>query len=141
MTNDEIVSGAKQCNTYNAKDLNKNSNSEITKSRMNMLNNLKLDEILTDHSPLPPKVNCQIKNNTPGQLTPVKSVFTPRTSVVHNLFKSVPSVSSNFPEEPPTKRTRNESKTEDQCSDNEISIIQNIFEGIDENEMFNDFCC
>ncbi|CAH1724770.1 unnamed protein product [Aphis gossypii] len=141
MTNNEIVSGVKQCNAYNAEDSNKNSNSVINKSRMNILNNLKLDDTLTDHSPLPSNVNCQIKNNTPGQLTPAKSVFTPRTSVVHNLFKSVPSISSDFSEEPPTKRTKNESKTEDQCSDNEISIIQNIFEGIDENEMFNDFCC
>jgi len=141
MTNDEIVSGAKQCNAYNAEDLNKNSNSIIKKSRMNILNNLKLDDILTDHSTIPSNANCQIKNNTPGQLTPAKSIFTPRTSVVHNLFKSVPSIPSNFPEEPPTKRTRNEPKAKDQYSDNEISIIQNIFEGIDENEMFNDFCC
>ncbi|XP_060835049.1 uncharacterized protein LOC132918014 [Rhopalosiphum padi] len=141
MTNYEIVNRAKQWNAYNVEALNKNSNSLIIKNRTNMLNNLKSPSILTDHSSLPSNANYQITNNTPGQSTTIKKVFKPKTPVVHNLFKNVPSVSSNFPEEPPTKRIRNELKNEDQCSNNDISIIQNIFEGIDEDEMFNDFCC
>lgn len=136
MTNEEIVNGAKQWNAYNnVETLNKNSQSDV-KSRMNALNNLKLHNVLTDHSTQPSNANHQNTNDTPSQSTPVKSFFKPKTSVVQNLFKSH---SSNFPEEPPTKRTRNESKTEDQYSNNEMTIIQNMFEGIDENEMFNDF--
>ncbi|XP_022162008.1 uncharacterized protein LOC111027857 isoform X2 [Myzus persicae] len=141
MTNEEIVNGAKQWNAFNVEASNKNSHSVILKSRMNPLNNLKLHNILTDHSSQPSNANYQITNNTHGQSTPVKILFKPKTSIAHNLFKSVPTVSNNFPEEPPTKRTRNEFKTEDQYSNNDTSIIQNIFEGIDEDEMFNDFCC
>jgi len=137
MTNEEIINGAKQWNAFNMEDLNKNSHSVINKSRMNALNNLKSHNILTDHSSQPSNANYQITNNTLAKSTPVKSFFKPKTSIAHNLFKNVPTVSSNFSEEPPTKRTKNEFKTED----NEISIIQNIFEGIDEDEMFNDFCC
>jgi len=46
--------------------------------------------------------------------------------------------------EPPAKRLKNEeykSKTEEKYTNNEISIIENIFEGINEEELFNDFCC
>lgn len=141
MTNEEIVNGANQWNAFNVEAFNKNSHSVNIKSRMNVLNNLKLHKISTDYSSQPSNANYQITNNTPGQSTPVKSVFKPKTPIAHNLFKSIPTVSSSFPEEPPTKRTRNEFKPEDQYSNNEISIIQNIFEGIDEDEMFNDFCC
>jgi len=141
MTNEEIINGSKQWNAFNIEALNKNSPSVMIKSRMNAFNNLKLHNILTDHSSQPSNANYQITNNTPGQSTPVKSFFKPKTPVAHNLFKSVSTVSSSFPEEPPTKRTRNEFKPENQYSNNEISIIQNIFEGIDEDEMFNDFCC
>jgi len=141
MTNEEIVNGAKQWNAFNVEALNKNSHSLIIKSRMNPLNSLKLHNILTDHSSQPSNANCQITNNTHGQSTAVKSFFKPKTPIAHNLFKNVPTVSSNFSEEPPTKRTKNEFKTEDQYSNNETSIIKNIFEGIDEDEMFNDFCC
>ncbi|CAI6348402.1 unnamed protein product [Macrosiphum euphorbiae] len=141
MTNEEIVNGANQWNAFNVEALNKNSHSVNIKSRMNALNNLKLHNISTNHSSQPSNVNYQITNNIPGQSSPVKSFFKPKTPIAHKLFKSVPTVSSSFPEEPPTKRTRNEFKPEDQYSNNEISIIQNIFEGIDEDEMFNDFCC
>jgi len=131
MTNEEIVNVAKQWNSFNVEALNKSSGSVIIENKMNVLNKLKLHNILTDHSSQPSNTNYQITNNTPGQSTPVQHFFKPKTSVVHNLFKSD---SNNFPE-PPTKRTKNE------YSNNEISIIQNIFEGIDEEEMFNDFCC
>lgn len=141
MTNEEIINGSKQWNTFNVEAFNKNSHSVVIKSRMNALNNLKLHNILTDHSSQPSNANYQITNNTPGQSTPVQSFFKPKTPVAHNLFKCVPTVSSSFPEEPPTKRTKNEYKPENQYLNNEISIIQNIFEGIDEDEMFNDFCC
>jgi len=141
MTNEEIVNGANQWNAFNVEAFNKNSHSMNIKSRMNALNNLKLHNISTNHSSQPSNVNYQITNNTPGQSSPVKSFFKPKTPIAHKLFKSVPTVSSSFPEEPPTKRTRNEFKPEDQYSNNEISIIQNIFEGIDEDEIFNDFCC
>jgi len=141
MTNENIVNGAKQWNAFNVEALNKNSHSVVVKNRINTLNNLKLHNILTDHSSQPSISNSQITNNTPGKSTPVKSCFKPKTPIAHNLFKRIPAVSSGFPEEPPTKRTRNELKTEDQYSNNEVSIIQNIFEGIDEDEMFNDFCC
>jgi len=139
MTNEEIVNGAKQWNAFNVEDLNKTSHSVINKSR---INNLKLHNISTDHSTQPSNANYQITKYSPDKSTPVKSFFKPKTPIAHNLFKNVPTVSRNFPEEPPTKRIRNEFETnEDQYSNNEISIIQNIFEGIDEDEMFNDFCC
>jgi len=141
MTNEEIVNGAKQWNAINVEAFNKNSHSEMIKSRINVLNNLKLHNILTDQSSQPSNADYQITNTTPSQSTPVKSFFKPKIPIAHNLFKSVPTVSSSFPEEPPAKRMRNEFKPEDQYSNNEISIIQNIFEGIDEDEMFNDFCC
>jgi len=141
MTNEEIVNEAKQWNAFNVEDLNKNSHSVINKSRMNTLNNLKLHNVSTDHISQPSNANYQIKNNTPDKSTPVKKFFKPKTPIAYNFLKNVPTVSSNFPEEPPTKRTRNEFQIEDQYSNNEISIIQNIFEGIDEDEMFKDFCC
>ncbi|KAL4096760.1 hypothetical protein QTP88_021651 [Uroleucon formosanum] len=141
MTNEEIINGSKQWDAFNVEAFNKNSHSGVIKSRINALNNLKLHNILTDHSSQPSNANYQIANNTPGQSTTVKSFFKPKTPVAHNLFKCVPTVSSSFPEEPPTKRTKNEFKPENQYLNNEISIIQNIFEGIDEDEMFNDFCC
>jgi len=142
MTNENIVNGAKQWNAVNVEALNKNSHSMIVKNQINALDNSKLHNILTDHSSQPSISNSQITNNTPDQSTPaIKSFFKPKTPIAHNLFKRIPTISSSFPEEPPTKRTRNELKIEDQCSNNEVSIIQNIFEGIDEDEMFNDFCC
>lgn len=140
MTNENIVNGAKQWNAINVEALNKNSHSVIVKNRINALDNSKLHNILTEHSSQASISNFQI-TNTPGQSIPVKSFFKPKTPIAHNLFKRIPTVSSSFREEPPTKRTRNELKTEDQYSNNEVSIIQNIFEGIDEDEMFNDFCC
>lgn len=98
---------------------------------MTALNNLKSHNISIDQT---------TNNNTPVRSTHVKSLFKPKISVV-NLIKNV---SCNVPEEPPTKRIRNEkciSKFEENDVNNEMSIIQNMFEGINEDEMFDDFCC
>lgn len=142
LTNEEIINNAKRLNIFNAEALNKNPHSEI-KNRMTALNNLKLHNVLLDqHSQLSNANNSQIATNTPARSTPVKSLFSPKTPVAHTLFQVE---SCNLPEQPPTKRIRNEEcisfKTEKNVPNNEMSIIQNIFEGIDEEEMFNDFCC
>lgn len=80
-------------------------------------------------------------------LTPVRSslvnnsFFKPKTPVAHILLKND---SRDLIEEPPIKRLRNEEnkfKTEEKYTNIEKSIIENIFEGIDEEDMFNDFCC
>lgn len=141
LTNEEIVNNAKRFNLFNLESLNNNPHSEI-KSRMTALNNLKLHNVSLDE-------NSQLSNYTshtstvninPIESTPVKSFFKLKTPVSHNFLNN----SWNLPEEPPAKRIRNEEsklKNEENCLNNEISIIQNIFEGIDEDEMFNDFCC
>jgi len=80
-------------------------------------------------------------NLTPVHLASVNSSFKPKTPVAHILFKND---SSDSIEEPPFKRLKNEEsklKTEEKYSNNELSIIEDIFEGINEDEMFNDFCC
>lgn len=109
---------------------------------MTALNNLKIQSVLLDQ-------NSQLSNidnnptaiNTPARSIPIKNVFTPKTPVAHTLFQVN---SCNLTGEPPSKRIKNDEnnfKTEKNDSNNEMSIIQNIFEGIDEDEMFNDFCC
>lgn len=83
----------------------------------------------------------QSTNNSLAQSTPIKGFFKPKTPIAHNLFQNSP---NNLSEEPPTKRLRNEEldlKAKDSTLINEMSIVQNIFEGIDEDEMFNDFYC
>lgn len=80
-------------------------------------------------------------SNTSNRLSPIKNPFKPKIPVAQKLFQNN---SCSLSEEPPAKRTRNEqfiSNTEPKHSKNEMSIIQNIFDGIDEDEMFNDFCC
>lgn len=141
LTNEEIINDAKRWNLFNTEALNKNPHSEI-KNRMTALNNLKLHNMLLDqNSELSDIDNNQTATNTPARSILVKNVFTPKTPVAHTLFRVD---SCSLKEEPPSKRIRNEEgnfKTEKNCSNNEMSIIQNIFEGIDEDEMFNDFCC
>lgn len=141
LTNEEIINDAKRWNLFNAEALNKNPRSEI-KNRMTALNNLKIHNILLDQNSQPSSIdNNQSATNTPTRSIPVKNVFTPKTAVAHTLFQVD---SCNLTEEPPSKRIRNEEsnfKTEKNNSNNEMSIVQNMFEGIDEDEMFNDFCC
>lgn len=118
--------------------LNKNPHSEI-RNRMNALDNLKLHNILLDENIQLSNSNNQTVKNTPIQSTSIKNVFKPKTPLAHNLLKNY-----NAAEEPPTKRIRNEEcelKTDEVYSNNEMSIIQNIFEGINEEDIFNDFCC
>lgn len=109
---------------------------------MAAINNLKLHNFISDgKSQVSNTNNYQTANNTPVQSTPQKSLFKPKTPVAHSLFRVN---SCHLPEEPPTKRIRNEEcnlKIKDTDTNNEMSLIQNMFEGIDEDEMFNDFCC
>lgn len=131
LTNEEIVNDAKSFNLFNMDTLINSPCSEI-KSRMIALNNLKLNNVSLDQN----STSRVGKNNS----TPVKSLFKLNVPVSHQFFNN----SWNVPEEPPAKRTRHEERTlknEEKYSNNEMSIIQNIFEGIDEDEMFSDFCC
>lgn len=110
--------------------------SEI-RTRMTALNNLKLHNILHDE-------NCQLSNtqsvnNSTAQSTPIKNIFKPKISIAHNLLKKY-----SVAEEPPAKRIKDDDCELDTAkidSNNEIFIIQNTFEGIDQDEIFNDFCC
>lgn len=135
LTNEEVVNEARRPIAFNTETLNISQHSEI-RSRFTALNNLKLHNILLDQ-------NSQLSNVIPAQSTPVKSVFKLKSSIASNLLKI--NSSCNISEEPPFKRIRNEEellvKTEENVLNHEMSIIQNIFEGIDEDEMFNDFCC
>lgn len=139
MTNEDIVNDAKRFNLFNMETLINNPYSEI-KSRMTALNNLKLNNVsLGQNSELLNSTSHIVKNNA-AESTPVKSIFKLNVPVSQKFFNN----SWNVPEEPPAKRTRREEcklKSEENYSNNEMSIIQNIFEGIDEDEMFNDFCC
>lgn len=111
------------------------------KSRMTALNNLKLHNISLNQNSQLSNLNYQTTNNIPVQTTPVKNVFIPKTPVANNLMKNY---SCKTLEEPPTKRIRNEEcklRIVENYSNNEMSIIENIFEGVDEEELFNDFCC
>lgn len=133
LTNEEVVNEARQRTVFNVNTLNISPHSEI-RSRFTALNNLKRHNILLDQ-------NSQSSNpDIPVQSTPVKSVFKLKSSVASSLLKIN---NSYISEEPPVKRIRNEEKiqvkTEEKDSNNEMSIFQNIFEGIDEDEMFNDF--
>jgi hypothetical protein len=143
LRNEDIVNEAIRHNICNVENLNKNPHSEI-RSRMNALNNLKLHNISLEHDLQQLNTNYQTSNNTKNtsnQWTPIKNVFKPKTPVAQKLFKNH---SNNLLEEPPAKRTKKEQfiiNTESNNSKNEMSIIQNIFDGINEDEMFNDFCC
>lgn len=109
---------------------------------MTALNNLKSHNIPIDQNTRISNVNDQtVNNHTPARSTHVKSVFKPKTPIANNLMKNF---SRNVPEEPPTKRVRHEeckSKCEEKDVDNEKFIIQDMFEGINEDEMFDDFYC
>lgn len=140
LTNEQIVNDAKRWDMFSIETSSKNPQSDI-RSRISALNNLKIHNISLSQSSQLSDVNY---NTTPketiAQSTPVKEFFKPKTAIAHNLLSND---SKNLSEEPPTKRKRNEEcnlKANEQNS-NEISIIQNIFEGIDENEMFDDFYC
>lgn len=143
LRNEDIVNEALRNNIFNVENLNKHPHSEI-RSRMNALNNLKLHNISLEHDSQQLNTIYQTSNNTnntSNQLTPIKNLFKPKTPVAQKLFKNY---SNNLLEEPPAKRTKNEqfiTNTESNDSKNEMSIIQNIFDGINEDEMFNDFCC
>lgn len=100
-----------------------------------------MHNISLDHNSQQLNTDYQTPNNTSSQSTPIKNLFKPKTPVAQKLFKNY---SRNLSEEPPAKRTRNEqliSNTESNDSKNEMSIILNVFDGINEDEMFNDFCC
>lgn len=100
---------------------------------MNALSNLKLNNILLDRNSQQSNTDYQINNNTSDTSTHIKSFFKLKTPVAHNLLENN---LWNSPGEPPAKRIRNEEND----SNSDLSIIQNIFEGINEDEMFNDFC-
>lgn len=140
LTNEEIVNNAKRFNLFNLETLNNNPHSEI-KSRMTALHNLKLHNVSDENSQLSNYTShMSTVNINPAKSTPIKSFFKLKTPVSQNFLNN----SWNLSDEPPTKRIRNEEcklKNEENYSNNEISIIQNTFEGIDEDEMFNDFCC
>jgi len=111
--------------------------SEI-RNRSIALDHLKLNNNLLNQNSQISNTNYQKINITPDKLT--KSLFKPKTPLAQHLFKND---SFNLME-PPAKRLKNEeckSKTEEKYTNNEISIIENIFEGINEEELFNDFCC
>lgn len=140
LSNEEIVNDAKRWNVFNTETLNKSPHSEIS-SRMIALHNLKLPNNVLDQSSQQSNTNSWVSKTTPVQSTPVKSFFKPKTPIAQNLFKIG---SYDSLEEPPTKRLRNEeckSRTEQIYSNNEMSIIENLFEGINEDEIFSDFCC
>lgn len=93
---------------------------------------------MVENTQLPNSYN-QFVNNTPIQSKPTKHLFKPKTPVAHNLIKNY----NNLAEEPPAKRIRNdecELKTDEVNLNNDMSIIQNIFEGINEEDIFNEFC-
>lgn len=139
LTNEEIICTAKRFNLFNLETLNNNPHSEI-KSRMTALNNLKLHNASLDENSQPSNSTTHTVNINPAETTSVKSFFKLKVPVSHNFLNN----SRNLSEEPPAKRIKNKEckfKNEENCSNNEISIIQNIFEGINEDEMFNDFCC
>lgn len=140
LTNEEIVNDAKRWNMFNIESMNITSHDEI-KSRITALNNLKFHTISLNQNSQLSNGNYQTTNTIPVQTTLVKNVFIPKTPVARDLIKNY---SCNTSEEPPAKRIKNEEcklKTIENYSNNENSIIENIFEGIDEEEMFNDFCC
>lgn len=139
LTNEEIVNNAKKWNMFSIESMSITSHDEI-KSRITALNNLKFHTNSLNQNSQLSNGNYQLTNNIPVQTTAVKNVFIPKTPVAHDLIKNY----CNTSEEPPAKRLKNEEsklKTVENYSNNEKSIIENIFEGIDEEEMFNDFCC
>lgn len=140
LTNEEIVSNAKRWNVFNSETLSKSPYSEI-RCRMAALNNLKSDTHLLCQSSQLSDIDYQTNDLTPVQSMPINRCFKPKTPIAHNLFKNN---SSNLLEEPPAKRLRNEEsdlKTQENYSIHEMSMIENIFEGINEDEIFSDFCC
>ncbi|VVC37010.1 Hypothetical protein CINCED_3A001216 [Cinara cedri] len=142
LTNKEIVNDAKRWNISNNLVSTRITAHDEIRSRMIALNNLKLHTISLNQNSQPSNLDYQTTKNVPLQTTPVKNIFVPKAPVAHNLIKNY-SCNKLF-EEPPAKRIRNdeyEFKNIDNYSHNERSIIENIFEGIDEEEMFNDFCC
>jgi len=134
LTNEEIVNDAKRWNLLNVETLNNVPHSEL-RSRANALSTLKFDNIsLNQNSQLSNANYYPTINKAPDTSTPVKSIFKLKTAVAHNLLRNN---TWNSPDEPPAKRIRNEEKN----LNNDLSIIQNIFEGIDGDEMFDEFCC
>jgi len=130
LTNEEIIDDAKQWRLLNVDTI---SDTKI-KSGTNALDNLKMtNTLLSDQNSQLSNTSHQTINNTSSTTrTFVKSFFRPKTPVAHKLLQTN---TRNSSEEPPVKRIRNE----EEYSNNDQSIIRNIFEGIDEDELFNDF--
>ncbi|XP_050424911.1 uncharacterized protein LOC126836013 [Adelges cooleyi] len=141
LTNKQIVDAAKRWNVINLENMNKTEHCEII-DRSAALSNLKFHDSSVE---LNVEQGCH-RSSAIEQLSSIpndssKGFFKPKIPMAQHLLQSNP---CSVPEEPPAKKIRNECddyKTDEKNVNNEVSVIQSIFEEMSDDALFDDFYC